>query len=196
MSTREAPPVLLYILGPPAVGKMAVGAEVSQRTGLLLFHAHMTIDLVLRFFAFGSDPFNRLVGEFRQRIFDEVAGSGARGLIFTSARPFDRGAILEELAVLAQPFVDRGGRVLHVELAATLEERLRRNETPLRLAEKPSRRDVVRSKSVLLQLDERHRFNSDGEFDGREDYLRIDNTDLSADDVANRIVGGFGLDAV
>jgi hypothetical protein len=41
---------LLFIVGPPAVGKMTVGYEVAARTGLKLFHNHHAIELVLNFF--------------------------------------------------------------------------------------------------------------------------------------------------
>ena len=76
-------PTLVFLLGPPAVGKMTVRHELAQRTGFRLFHNHQTIDLVLRFFDFGTPPFHRLVGEFRRRIFEEVAASDLAGLIFT-----------------------------------------------------------------------------------------------------------------
>jgi hypothetical protein len=43
-------PTLVCIVGPGAVGKMTVGAELAARTGLKLFHNHHTIDLLLRVF--------------------------------------------------------------------------------------------------------------------------------------------------
>ena len=43
----------IVIFGPPAVGKMAVGLEIEAATGIRLFHNHMTIEPVLRFFPFG-----------------------------------------------------------------------------------------------------------------------------------------------
>jgi len=73
----------VVLFGPPAVGKMSVGYELSRLTGLRLFHNHMTIDLVLPFFDFGHPSFQRLVGEFRRRVFEEVAASDLPGLIFT-----------------------------------------------------------------------------------------------------------------
>lgn len=73
----------VIIFGPPAVGKMTVGYELAKLTGLKLFHNHMTIDLVLNFFEFGAPQFQTLVGEFRRRIFEEVAASDLHGLIFT-----------------------------------------------------------------------------------------------------------------
>lgn len=67
-AATEAPhkPMLVFIIGPAAVGKMTVGAELARRTGLRLFHNHQTIDLVLQFFPFGSPPYKRLVREFRR----------------------------------------------------------------------------------------------------------------------------------
>jgi len=63
--------VLLF--GPPAVGKMSVGWELEKITGLKLFHNHMTIELVVPFFDFGTPAFRRLVNLFRREIFKEVA---------------------------------------------------------------------------------------------------------------------------
>ena len=186
---------LIFVIGPPAVGKMAVGHELAQRTGLKLFHNHQTIELVLRFFPFGSPPFNRLVREFRRRIFEEVAESRLPGLIFTYVWAFDDPADKATVMEFSEIFIRRGSRVLFVELEATLEERLRRNETEFRLAEKPSKRDVEASRQRLLQNDATYKLNSTDEFQGREDYLRIDNTVLSAAAAANRIIAHFGLQA-
>ena len=185
--------MLVFIVGPPAVGKMTVGMELARRTGLKLFHNHQTIDLVLQFFAHGTPPFHRLVGEFRRRILEEVAGSDLPGLIFTYVWAFDDRsdwAVVEEYASI---FHATGGRVVFVELAATQAERLRRNETELRLTEKPSKRDVEQSRRRLLEADARYRMNSTGEFDGRADYLRIDNTDLSPGAVADQVIEVFDL---
>lgn len=186
-------PTLLYIIGPVAVGKMSVGYEIAARTGLRVFHNHLTIEPVVRFFEFGSPPFERLVGEFRRRVIEEVAASDLPGLIFTYVCAFDLPGDLATLAEYAKPFRRRGGRVLYAELEASQRERLRRCEGALRLAEKPSRRDLEASQRALLDLDRKHRLNSAGEFDGRDDYLRIDNTNLSAEQAAVQVINRFGL---
>ena len=185
--------MLVLIVGPPAVGKMTVGIELARRTGLRLFHNHQTIDLVLQYFAHGTPPFQRLVGEFRRRVLEEAAGSDLPGLIFTYVWDFDDpedAAVVEEYAAI---FRARGGRVVIVELAATQAVRLRRNETELRMAEKPSKRDVAQSRRRLLEADATYRLNSSGELDGRADYLRIDNTHLSPEAVADRVIEVLGL---
>jgi hypothetical protein len=80
---------LLFVIGPPAVGKMTVGQQIATRTGLRLFHNHLAIEPVLRFFPFGSPPFGRLVDGFRRGIMEEVAASDLPGLIFTYVWAFD-----------------------------------------------------------------------------------------------------------
>ena len=119
MSAAVDPPMLVFLVGPPAVGKMAVGHELAALTGLRLFHNHHTIELVLRFFPFGSPPFQRLVGEFRRRVFEEVAESDLPGLIFTYVWAFDDPG--DEAAVdgWADIFRKRGGRVVFAELEAS-----------------------------------------------------------------------------
>ncbi len=73
----------VVIFGPPAVGKMTVAFELAKRTGLRVFHNHMTVDLVLNYFEFGDEQYRRLVSEFRRRIVEEVAVSSLSGIIFT-----------------------------------------------------------------------------------------------------------------
>jgi hypothetical protein len=193
VSTPPSPPLLVVLVGPPAVGKMAVGAELARRTGFRLFTNHHTIDLVVRFFPFGSPPYQRLVDEFRRRIMQEVAASGLPGLIFTFVRDFDDAEDDATVAEYCGYFTARGGRVVHVELQAPQEERLRRCATELRLAQKPSMRDVALSRERLMDADRCYRMDSGGRFDGRADYLRVDNTLLSPEDAAERIIARFAL---
>ena len=184
---------LVIIFGPPAVGKMTVGRELARLTGLRLFHNHLTVDLVLRFFEFGTPPFRRLVSEFRRRIFEEVAASDLPGLIFTYVWALDDSADAAFVDGVRRIFESRGAEVYLVELEATLDERLRRNETELRLAEKEPKRDIARSRELLLEHDARYRMNSVGELAGLDNYIRIENTSLEPDVVAQRIVDAFGL---
>src|SRR5690242_13440907 len=195
-SSSPQGPILVFIVGPPAVGKMTVGREIATRTGFKLFHNHHTIDLVLRFFPFGSPPFHRLVGEFRRRIFEEVAGSNLPGMVFTYVWAFDHPSEDATIEEYSRPFRERGGRVLFVELEASQEERLRRNETEFRLAEKPFKRDLTASRQQLLDLDSKYQLNSRGRFAGRSDYLYIENTALTPAAVARRVIDVFALPTV
>jgi hypothetical protein len=184
---------LVVIFGPAAVGKMAVGLELERLSGLRLFHNHMAVDLALRFFPFGTPQFARLVSSVRTRVFEEVAGSDLSGLIFTYVwaleDPQDKGHV----DGLTRIFEARGASVSYVELAATQEERLRRNVTPLRLAEKLPKRDIDHSRALLLDHDARHRLNSDGDFFYPDRHLKIENTHLEPLQAAERIMTTFGI---
>ncbi len=183
---------LVVLIGPPAVGKMAVGRGLERLTGIPLLHNHMTIDLVLPFFEFGSAAFGRLVGPFRRRIVEEVAESDLPGLIFTYVWVFDDSADHAYVDWLMDTFASRAGRTVFVELTADLQTRLARNGTPLRLLEKPSKRDVEASNARLLEADERYRMNSDGDFP-HANHLIVDTTVVSPAQAAEGIVVEFSL---
>jgi hypothetical protein len=185
----------VVIFGPPAVGKMSVGHELARLTGFRLFHNHMTIELALNFFGFGEPQFHRLVNEFRRRIFEEVAASDLPGLIFTYVWALDHPSDKEFVDRSCDIFRARGGEVYFVELEAEQSERLRRNESEFRLREKPSKRDVEESGRRLLEHDIKYRLNSAGDFFYRDNYVKINNTHLSAAEAARRIVEAFGFAA-
>lgn len=172
---------------------MTVAHELSARTGLRVFHNHQTIDLVTQFFPFGTPPYNRLVGLFRQQVLAEIASSDLPGVIFTYVWAFDESDDDEPMTAYTAPFLELGRRVVFVELEASQQERLRRNRTEFRLERKPLMRDLEWSENTLLELDRRYELSSGGRFDDREDWLRLDNTTLSAAEVADRIVEHFGL---
>ena len=193
MMEKQEPPLLLFLVGAPAVGKMTVGHEIARLTGLRLFHNHLSIEPALRFFDYGTPSFVRLVEDFRRGVLEEVARSNLPGLIFTFVWAFDLPSEAAAVQGYAAPFRERGGRVVFAELQAELEERLRRNETEFRLAEKPSKRDVESSRRRLLEHDGAYRLRSDGEHDADENWLRLNTTHLQPPDVANIIVSHFAL---
>lgn len=74
---------LVYLYGPPAVGKLTVAKELAARTGYRVFHNHLAIDCVRPVFEFGSDSFWRQVHAIREGMMAEAARSG-RDLISTT----------------------------------------------------------------------------------------------------------------
>jgi hypothetical protein len=183
----------IIIFGPPAVGKMSVGSELAKLTGLKLFHNHMTIDLVLNFFAFGDPRFHKLVSEFRRQIFEEVAASELPGLIFTFVWALNLESDREFIERTCTIFREKGADIFFVELEADLSERLRRNESEFRLSQKPPKRDIEFSRQRLLEDDERYKLNSNDDFFYKDNYLKIENTHLPAAEAAQRIVDAFCL---
>ncbi|MBM7602639.1 shikimate kinase [Metabacillus crassostreae] len=182
----------VMIFGPQAVGKMTVGQELAKLTDLKLFHNHMTIDLLSPLFGFNPEMW-RLVNQFRKEIFEAVAKSDLEGLIFTYLWAFDMQEDWDYVNEVYEIFESRGGTVYLVELEAVLEERLERNKSPHRLEHKPTKRNVEWSEKELRETQEKHRLNSfEGEIK-KEHYLRIDNTNLSPQEVVKMIKEQFNL---
>lgn len=75
--------ILIFLHGPPAAGKHAVGRELAARTGFEFYHNHLVVDDVLQRHAFGTPGF---VAE-RDRLWrDHLSAAAQRrpgGLIFT-----------------------------------------------------------------------------------------------------------------
>ena len=190
---------LLFIFGAHAAGKMTVGQAVSRITPMKLFHNYMTIEPVIELF--GS--YNGAVTErLRQVVFEEFAKTDNYGLIFTFIWAFDVPYDTEYVRRLTQLYENAGAQVDYVELVAPQEVRLVRNRTENRLKEKASKRDVALSEMRMLDAEEKYRCISEpGEVIEKlgctpERYLRIDNTDLSPEEVAERIVQHFGYQRV
>ncbi|KAB8138010.1 AAA family ATPase [Gracilibacillus oryzae] len=182
----------VIIVGPQAVGKMTVGQELAKITDLKLLHNHMTIELLAPIFGFTSEMW-RISKLFREEIFTSVAKSDLPGMIFTCVVAFNKKEDWQDVEKICGIFESNGGEVFLIELEAELEERIRRNKTPNRLEHKPSKREIEQSEQRLVASMEKFRLNSvEGEVD-KENYLKINNTELSAEEVASIIKNTFQL---
>lgn len=182
----------VLIFGPQAVGKMTVGQELAKITDLKLFHNHMTIELLVPLFGFSPEMW-RLCHLFREEVFKSVAKSDLDGIIFTTVWAFNRPEDRAFVEKVCQIFRSAGGEIFFVELEANVDERLKRNRTPNRLKEKPTKRNIEYSELNLLETMENDRLNSiDGEIT-EPHYLRINNTHVNAKQVAQKIKETFHL---
>lgn len=175
---------------------MTVGLALERLTGLKLFHNHMSIEIALKFFEPNSPSFGRVVGTIRRVIMEEVARGDSRGLIFTFTWAFEDPNDAAAIARCAEIFAAYGRQTYYVELEASEEERKRRNKSELRLAHKPSKRDIEASQDQLVKFGYRHKLNSTTEMRDFDYYLRVDNTNISPEDVASKIQRRFDLPLV
>ena len=177
---------LVIIIGSGAVGKMTVGQELMKITDLRLFHNHMMIEPVIEIF----DSFDgKVIQRLREVIFEEFLRSDQEGMIFTFMWAFDMPSDREYIMNVAKKFDE----VYCVELVADQSVRLERNRTENRLKNKASKRDLSISDQRLIREDTNHRLVSlEGEIPF-ENYLRIDNTNLAPDAVANIIKEQFSF---
>lgn len=179
---------LVLIFGSAAVGKMTVGQELAKITDLRLFHNHMTIEPVLEIFG----EFNgNVIRGFRELVFNEFAKSDKYGLIFTYIWAFDCQEDWDYVEHIKQIF--DGAEIYYVELTAPQKIRLERNKTENRLKHKASKRNIDFSDKLLVNDDSRYRLvSNEGEITF-ENYIRIDNSDLSAQETAKLIKDRFDL---
>ncbi|UKS27806.1 AAA family ATPase [Paenibacillus sp. HWE-109] len=184
---------LIIIFGPQAVGKMTVGHELEKVTGMTVFHNHMTIDLLYPFFGFSKETW-RLVDLFRTEIFEAVSKSNdLSGMIFTYVWAFDQQSDWEFIDKVYDIFESKGSEVYLVELEADLSKRLERNKSPHRLEHKSTKRNVEQSEQNLRMTAENHRLNSLEDEIKRANYIRINNTNLSPEEVARMVKDRFQL---
>ena len=187
---------LVIIIGPHAVGKMTVGQALADKTGLKLLHNHMTIELVREFFPTRSEEGWRLNKLFRREIFEAVAKSDLPGLIFTYMFNFDSQGEKTYIDDLIALYESHGAKAHVVELCADYDLRIERNKTENRLAHKASKRDLVQSEALFRELESMWRLNSNPGEVLFDDYLKIDNTNLTPEDAAAQICAAFGLETI
>jgi len=187
--------IFVLIVGPQGVGKMTVGQALAACTNLKLFHNHETIEMVKSLLPLDENGW-ALVQELRESVFRYFARSGEYGMVYTGLRYFDE--FRDQLyyqGILDLWLEERpDAQICVVELEADLEERLRRNGTENRLAHKPSKRDLAWSEADLRKSAAEHRLNSAPGEITEPNYLRIDNTHVSAQEAAKRICERFGFE--
>lgn len=181
---------LVVIFGSIAVGKMTVGQELAKITELKLFHNHMTIEPVIEMFGYYE---GKTVKRLRQVFFEEFSKSDNYGMIFTYVWAFDLQSDWDYIKYVSDLFNKEGAELYYVELVSSQEVRLQRNATENRLKNKPSKRDLDFARKDLLDTDKRYRTESyDGEITF-PNYIKIDNSNLAPDVVAQIIKERFCL---
>lgn len=179
---------MILIFGPQAVGKMTIGKRISEKMGLPLLHNHVTLDAIWPYIGWNKKTFE-LSDQLRLDMFDYISKDPDHsGLIFTFVWAFGREedwAFVEKIkAIFSADYQE----LYFVELAADLDERLRRNQTENRLLKKPSKRDVAYSNHELLTSAERNRLNSHPGEIKEQNYLKLDITKLSVDESSTEIL--------
>lgn len=183
---------LIVVCGPQAVGKMTVAEALRDKLRYSMMMNHDCIELSDRIFGFGTPAQKALNSAIRENVF-ALAVRHNVDLIFTFVCAFDEPEDVQYLRDLETQFTERGGQFYFVELSAALETRLLRNETPHRMERKPSKRNTEWSRRDILETAKRYRLNTDADETLFRHHLKIDNTDLSPDEVRDRVIAAFGL---
>ncbi|HEV8102580.1 MAG TPA: hypothetical protein VGP69_02480 [Gaiellaceae bacterium] len=171
-----AAPRLVFLYGPPAVGKLTVARAIADRLPFRILHNHITIDAVTEVLPFGGETFWGVVGRFRR---DLVAAAAAEDvdLIYTYVfAPGDE----QHVAEIVAPYEEAGGTVVFVQLLAPREVLLQRV-----LADSRKEHGKPTDPATLEQmLNEYDNFTTLA----AADSLTIDLSATSANDAADRII--------
>jgi len=167
---------LIFLHGMPGVGKLTVARELGKLTGFKLFHNHLTVDLLLSTFEFGSPEFI----ELREKIWLDVFTTAAAAqvdLIFTFA--FERTVTDGFIKNARNAIESNGGEVFFVRLECSQAELENRITHPDRQAF-----------GKLTSLELFHELQDAGVFNQptiTKDNLILDTTSLTANAAAKRI---------
>ncbi|MBQ6182858.1 MAG: AAA family ATPase [Clostridia bacterium] len=183
---------LIVICGPQAVGKMTVAESLRDKLRYNMMINHDSIEISDKIFGFATPAQKEFNAAFREKAF-ELAVKHDVDLIFTYVCAFEMQEERDYLDGLSDLFARNGGNFYFVELFADIDTRLMRNATPHRMERKASKRDLEWSRANLLGDARTHRLNSNEGEVWYKNHIKIDNTRLSPDEVADEVIRAFGL---
>jgi chloramphenicol 3-O-phosphotransferase len=111
---------LIFLNGPPAVGKYTIAKELETRIGCGIFHNHLTIDAARPIFEFGSENFWKLVYELRLTCIRAAAKNCDGILVYTSC--YDHPNDLSFFEEIEETMHSSGAELLPVYLRCEVSE--------------------------------------------------------------------------
>jgi ABC-type oligopeptide transport system ATPase subunit len=181
----------LILIGNAAVGKMTVGRELTKITELKLFHGHMILEPVLEIYGTRRMDIEKKI---RDIIFEEYASSNNYGLIFTYMMDFGKNSSCwGYIDHICSFFKKANSEIFFVELVASQEIRLQRNIMESRLQAKASKRNTEWTTKNIFDTDKKYQcVSNDGEIPF-QNYIKIDNSNITPEVVAEMIKNKFLL---
>lgn len=73
----------IFILGPPASGKLSVALDISKSTGFQVFDNAKTVDIATLLYSFGTENYRRYRDTLRFQFYNELLTSDKKGIIST-----------------------------------------------------------------------------------------------------------------
>jgi cytidylate kinase len=168
--------------GPPAVGKLTVAKEVVRLTGMRLLDNHATVNAVAPIFGFEHEAYFRLIRKLRLAILEEAAKAEI-DLVMTMV--YNAGRSEAGLTLLDDVVGQSGGNVAFLRLTCDREVLGRRVVN----ADRSQKQKLDSVSDLERYMAER---DPDVPIPGR-DSLTIDNTHLTATEVAEAAIAHYGL---
>ena len=180
---------LILITGAQAVGKMTVGESLKNKTGFSMTTNHDSLELAAKIYGWSTSAHKELSENIRKATFNAAINNDV-DLIFTYVWAFNQQEDWEYVENINKMF---NGELYIVELVTDLQTRMERNKTEYRLSMKPSKRKIEHSEQELISsLDKYRLISNEGEVK-YPNYIKIDNTNLSPEEVADIIINKFSF---
>ena len=153
---------------------------------------HDSIEIAIKIFSSNKDAKLKLKSKIREDVFN-ICLENNISIIFTFVVDFNTNDDILYLNELKNKFEKTGGHFYLIELEADLQTRLERNKTPHRLECKPSKKNIEWSDKELIESMNIYRMNSIKDEIKFENYIKINNTNLSLNAVCDIIINKFNF---
>ncbi len=177
---------LIFLYGPPAVGKYTVGAELARQTGFRNIHNHVSVDVARLLFGKKTDDNRQQIADLKDALrLDIIKSAAAADINLITTLAYTAGESDGFVQGVQAAVTAAGGTVCFVRLHAPEQLLLDRvgNESR-KLLHKPTDQASLERKFAKGGLDEPISF---------VESLELDTSELSPEQSAQRIIKAFDL---
>lgn len=166
---------LIFIYGPPAIGKLTIAKEIEKKTDFRLFHNHTIIDLCFATLNPKSERFWKFARKIRIDLIKEAIKQKIPGLIMTMAYTGESDFIEQVIKTVEK----EKNKVYLVRLTSSMKDLEKRV-----YAKSRKKFGKLKTKTSLKRW-----FKKYGEIDLPKKSLVLDTSKLSAKQCADKIIG-------
>ena len=171
---------VIFLYGPPASGKLTIAKKLAKKTGISLFHNHLTFDLAEVLYEPFTKPFSDYCENIRLSVFRDAKFTH-RDLIFTFFYiPPDDTNFVNQIILIAGE-----DNVKFVKIEASRETLLDRVEN-----EDRAKYSKINSKSVLTRYLKENNWSANIE---KTDSLIISTDNLTPNEAVQKIIEEYEL---
>ena len=171
---------VIFLYGPPASGKLTIAKKLAEKTGISLFHNHLTFDLAEVLYEPFTQPFYDYCADLRLDVFGD-AKLAHQDLIFTFfyIPPDDDNFVNQIIRIAGED------NVKFVKIEASSDTLLDRVENKDR-----AKYSKINSKSVLTRYLKENNWSESIE---KTNSLIISTDNLTPDDAVQKIIEEYNL---
>ena len=171
---------VIFLYGPPASGKLTIAKKLAEKTGISLFHNHLTFDLAEVLYEPFTQPFYDYCADLRLDVFGD-AKLAHQDLIFTFfyIPPDDDNFVNQIIHIAGED------NVKFVKIEASSDTLLDRVENKDR-----AKYSKINSKDVLTRYLKENNWSESIE---KTDSLIISTDNLTPDDAVQKIIEEYNL---